>query len=291
MRIVIFLIISILSGATAALLVKSSAIAPFHLGMLRLWGACLFVLPFYIRARKRSAQGPAFFSWSVIFPGLFLGLHFMAWNVGCRHVPVANATLFINLVPVVMPFLLYTLVGEKVNRREILGTILALAGLAVLVLPHLGQSESLIWDGVNILSTVLYAIYLALGRRNRDVPDFLLYITPLYFFAGVVCAVFSLLTEKQVIYTGCDYFMLLVMIVVPTLLGHGMVNYALRFLRGQIVSLGSMCQVIFATLFGFALLREVPEWNFYPAMALMLSGAVVALLGLPRKEQVITPDQ
>ena len=41
----------------------------------------------------------------------------------------ANASIIFNMVPILMPFLLFFMIREKIDLREIIGTILALVGV------------------------------------------------------------------------------------------------------------------------------------------------------------------
>jgi len=54
------------------------------------------------------------------------------FNIGARLTPAANSTLIINMLPIITPFLFYAILREFINRAEIYGTILSLAGLVVL---------------------------------------------------------------------------------------------------------------------------------------------------------------
>ena len=61
-----------------------------------------------------------------------LRLHFITWIAGARMTPAANSTLIVNIVPVVMPLLLWLFAREKLTPRETWATGIATVGLAVL---------------------------------------------------------------------------------------------------------------------------------------------------------------
>src|SRR5690606_10172094 len=98
----------------------------------------------------------------------------------------AQATLIVNLVPVAMPFFLYSIVGERINRTEIIGTAIAIGGL-VLLTAHdaFAGNGTLFGNALSFGSMLLFAWYLALGRLNRHFPSLWLYVVPIYLQAGV----------------------------------------------------------------------------------------------------------
>ena len=65
--------------------------------------------------------------------------------------------------------------------------------------------------------------------------------------------------------------------VIPTVVGHGSMNYALRELRGQVVGVANLCQVIFAGVLAYIFLQEVPHPTFYPASLLIAAGVVLVI--------------
>jgi drug/metabolite transporter (DMT)-like permease len=147
--------------------------------------------------------------------------------------------------------------------------------------------------------------YLALARRNRDTSSIWLYITPLYWIAGLVSALATLaagllweipagrtlLGELRLgdsaplaIASWSDAAAVAALVLVPTIGGHTILNWSMKHFRGQTVSLTNLAQFVFATAMGMVWLRppEFPDWlSFGPAAAMVLGGAVLALLTTP----------
>jgi drug/metabolite transporter (DMT)-like permease len=111
----------------------------------------------------------------------------MSWVIGARMTQVANASLIANLTPVAMPFFLWMVYRERINRLEILGTACTLAGLVILSLSSLRLDQtSFRGDLICFGSMLAFAAYLALGRRNGGRIPLWLYMVPLYTIAGLV---------------------------------------------------------------------------------------------------------
>jgi drug/metabolite transporter (DMT)-like permease len=142
------------------------------------------------------------------------------------------------------------------------------------------RTEYFLGDVICFGSMVLFASYLVLGRVNRDFPSLWLYMAPLYFFAGLTCAAVALLTTDfhSQPYDVEQLALLVGLGVIPTVVGHGCLNHALKYTRGQVVGVANLGQVVSAGILAFLILGEVPEASFYPASALIGVGIAWALL-------------
>ena len=216
-------------------------------------------------------------------PGVLLGGHFITWIIGRRMTLTGNANLIVNLVPVAMPFLLYFLAREKLNPRELAGTLLAVAGVAVLAGgDYRLAGKEFAGDLMCFASMVFLAAYLALGRRDGDFPTIWLYIVPLYFFGGVFClAAAAAMRYPLAVSSLNDWTLVAGLVLIPTVLGHTIYNMAMKWFRGQIVSITGLTQFIFGAALGRLFFGEVPAWNFYAAAGLVVIGALVSLRATP----------
>ncbi len=197
--------------------------------------------------------------------------------------PVAQATLIVNLIPVALPFFLFWIVGERINRTEVAGTALAVLGLVALsVRDALSARGSPAGDGVCFLSMLLFALYLGLGRRNRDFPSIWLYVIPVYAQAALICLLVALpRIGTFAVGSAREWAIMAGLAVVPTICGHSLLNAAMRRIRGQIVSLCNVSQFVFAAAMGYLLFGEVPKPAFYAASAVVVAGVAIVVFSAP----------
>ena len=88
------------------------------------------------------------------------------------------------MVPVVMLFLLFFSVGERVTKLEVLGTVIALSGAVWLTASDFWVSQqTLLGDVTCFVSMLLFSGYLVQARRSRKFPNLWLYLVPLYAMA------------------------------------------------------------------------------------------------------------
>jgi drug/metabolite transporter (DMT)-like permease len=283
---ILLLFTGIFAGSTSVIMIKASAVHPALLCGYRLLVASALLAPLFLRSRRRHRGG---YAWrhlgASIVPGLLLALHLITWTIGARLTYAANAALLVNLVPLVMPLLLFVQVREVVNRAELAGTGIALLGLLLLGRSdfHLDQAH-LLGDLTCLGSMLLFALYLVAAKRNRDVPDLWLYIVPLYAVAGLLCFAMAVpMTQVWTLLPAREYLLLLGLALLPTITGHSLLNHSMRHLRGQLVSVANLHQFVFAGILAFLIFGEKPAWPFYPAAALVVTGAVIVVRSGRRK--------
>ena len=280
----VLLVVGVFACSTAVIMIKLTDVNPLLLSAYRLLVAAFFLLPVWLRSRAK--HGYRYGSGALricAWPALFLGLHFVTWIIGARMTLAANASLIVNMVPVAMPFLAYALWRELINRGEAVGTVLALSGVVFLGAAdyHISQTTFL-GDLVCLVSMLFFAAYLALGRRSRELPDIWLYIVPVYAIAGVLCLAAAVPFVNPVrAYSARDVAMIVGLGLIPTVVGHSVLQYSMKHMRPQLVAIGTLGQFVFAGIMAFFLLAEAPTWTFYLSSALLVTGAVIAIRATP----------
>lgn len=279
------LLVGVMAAASAVILIRLSESGPVQLSATRLLLAAMVLLPLAVRDWWASPVG-----WSELFyrtwPGaVFLALHFVAWAAGARMTLAANASLVVNLVPIAMPFMLIPFVSDRIGRREVVGTVVALLGVAVLCVPEARfDASTLGGDLMCLLAMLLATAYLIAGKLNRGPLPLMLYLVPLYAMAGALCWGGAVIVHwmglpgQGLVWPGGREWLILVgLALIPTVIGHSALNSAMKHLRPQVVAVLNMGQFVFAGGLAFVLFRELPATRFYPAAGLVLLGGAVCL--------------
>jgi len=283
---ILLLVFGVMLGATAVIMIKAGDEHPLLVASYRLLIAALVLTPFFLRDRKyfEGAFGLKELSWTFA-PAVALAAHFITWVIGARLTVVANASLLANLTPVAMPFFVWLFFNERVTRQEMIGTGITLTGVVLLTLSNLRISpENIPGDLLCLVSMLAFAVYLALGRRNGQRLTIWLYMVPLYWLAGLIClliAVFFVNPIKP--YTTMNVLLILGLGLIPTVFAHTILNYSLRFFRGQVVSVTNLTQPIYAGVLGYLVFGEIPGKSFYPAAIVILIGILIVLFSVHKK--------
>ena len=276
----LMLIAGVIASALSFVFIRESSEPPAMLAAMRVLLAGLILLPVYLRERKRhgdlAISGVCKRS---LLPGVVLGIHFIAWVLGARLTTAANATLIVNLVPLVMPFLMYRYFSEQIQRRELLATFIAIAGMVILTASDFSVSAQYVaGDLLSFISMLLFAIYLAIARKHAALASVWLYIVPVYLVAGVSTFIIAcFFSSPWHHYTAYNLTMIICLAVVSTI-GHSALNYAMQRLRGQTVSIVNMGQFLIAGIGGYLLYNEIPTKAFYLSGALLVCAMVLVIV-------------
>jgi drug/metabolite transporter (DMT)-like permease len=284
----LMLFLGVFACSTSAIFIRMSTTNPFVLTAARLVIAGLFLAPVFWREKRRL---PGAFTRRHLrrthLPAAVLAAHLITWTLGARITAVAQSSLIVNLVPIALPFLLYWIARERINRAELAGTALALAGLLTLsARDALTGGGSMAGNALCFVSMVLFALYVALARRNRDFGSVWLYVIPVYGQAALLCLLVSLPWLRGFAFGSArEWSLMVALAAIPTLCGHSLLNAALRGIRGQVVSLINVSQFIFAAVMGYLLFGEAPRALFYAASAIVVAGVAIVVWAAPAESE------
>jgi drug/metabolite transporter (DMT)-like permease len=276
----ILLATGVVACSVAGILVRASHTPAILIAAYRLLLASALLAPCFARTRRRYPEVGLGGSVAIAIPAaVLLGLHFWSWNVSLGLTTVANATLIVNLVPVAMPFVVWSLTREGVRRREITGSLLALAGTALLAVADCRLNlRHAAGDFLALASMVAFAAYLAWNRRCMHMPSVWLYIPPVYLLSGLFClGLGAFLEEGVTIGSAREWLILLGLAAVPTVVGHSALHVSMRHLRSQTVATATLGQFIPAGLLAWLIFAEVPSLLSIPAAVLVITGALVVI--------------
>jgi drug/metabolite transporter (DMT)-like permease len=284
----LMLVAGVFACSTSAVFIRMSTTNPLVLTAMRLVIAITLLLPVLAAELKKYPGG---FTREHLgrthLPALVVAAHLVIWTVGARLTAVAQSSLIVNLVPIALPFLLFWVAKERVNKAEVLGTALAIAGLVVLSAKDaVSGGGSTLGNALCFLSMLMFALYVALARRNKDFPSVWLYMIPVYGQAAVICLLVCLPWIKDFAWgSSREWSLMLALAIVPTICGHSLLNAAIRGIRGQVVSLVNVSQFIFAAVMGYALFGEKPPLIFYISSLIVVAGVAVVVWATPSSQQ------
>lgn len=275
------LVFGVFACSLAVIFIKNTESHPIWLSGIRLLVAAVFLTPMTIMAARRDPEGLSFRQIIRSAPGgILLALHFVAWTQGARMTTATNGTLIVNLTTVAMPFVMFFLNRERITRGEVIGSMIALAGVGLQVAGELSiTGSSAAGDLVCFVAMILYCLYLAFGRRNGMGRNLWLYVVPLYYIAGVLCVMTALLTPGIPLppINQTEVAMLVCLGLVPTVMGHSIMNWCIKSMRGQVVSTANLFQFAFAGVLAFFMLSETPKPLFYPMCVLIVIGSIIVI--------------
>lgn len=260
--------------STSAVLIRLAEAPPFVIAFYRMLFAALFFLPLALREGRglrlekqqlRLALGA----------GVMLAMHFALWMTSLEHTSVASSVVLVTTQPLWVFLLSVLFLAEKPTPRMWLGLVVALAGSVLVTFTEGAGGESRLYGNLLALGgAVAMACYFLLGRRLRPQLPLALYSLLVYGGAALVLGFLILLRGLPLRgFNSSTWLMFVALALVPTVLGHNSLNWALKYLPATMVSVTILGEPLGASIMAVFVLREVPS-------LLEAFGSLITLLGI-----------
>lgn len=275
------LLIGILAASTASVFIRlaQSEAGPLAVAAWRLTLATLVLAPFALARRRTELAGMTRREWALALgSGLLLAVHFATWIGSLYFTSVAASVVVVSTSPLWVAVGSHLFLRERLTRWTVIGLVVALAGSTVIGLGDLGEgTHRLTGDALALAGALSVAGYFLIGRRLRTRLSLLGYVFPVYGTAAVALLVSAAAGRVAMSgYSALTWASLLMLALLPQIVGHSSLNYALRHLTATYVTLAVLGEPIGSTLLAWALLGESPTLPTLLGGALILVGIVVA---------------
>lgn len=269
---------AVLCVSFGSIFVRAAQAPALAVAFYRTAFASLLLLPW--AARHAAGSWPALGArrwWVVLGAGLALALHFATWIASLSLTSVAASVLLVNTTPLFSLALGRLLLRERSSGLVVLGTLLALAGTAVIVQgDSAGGPEPLKGDALALAGALTLSLYHLAGRGLRDALPLSAYVLAVWSSAALALGLLAAAFGTRLLgHPPRAWLAFLALAVIPTLGGHGLVNRALRQLPAPTVGLFMLGEPIGATLLALVFLGEVPSATTLTGGALVLGALVL----------------
>ncbi len=272
------LAVAVLAISWGSILVRLCDAPPLTIAFLRVAIASLMLAPPALYMRSRRPRTDRAWGGAAAAAGLLLALHFATWVASLSFTSIAASTLLVSTQPVFSLLLSRRLLGEKAGGRTMFAMLIALGGVALIVWGDIRAGEDrLIGDLLALAGAVTAAGYLVVGRRVRESVSLPTYLGAVNLWAAIGAGGLALLFSQPLVpVVRVDLAWCFLMALVPHLLGHGTLNWAVRRMRAYLVNLIVLGEPVLATLYAFLVFGETPPVLVYPGALLIGAGVVLA---------------
>jgi drug/metabolite transporter (DMT)-like permease len=195
--------------------------------------------------------------------------------VSFRETSIVNATLIPALQPALILLVAGRLFGERRTRTELALAGIALAGAVVVVLGASSAGASVYGDLLAVGNLVLFTAYFLLSKHHRDQDVHTWsWIASVFLVAAFIVTPWCLLTSHDLGgMVGTDWLWLVLLVLGPGVVGHGLMTWAHAHLDVTLTSLLSLGNPVVSTIGAWAIFSQAlgpPQ----------IIGAVVVLVAL-----------
>ncbi len=208
--------------------------------------------------------------------GFFLGLHFALWIASLSHTSVAASVVLVNTQPVFTAVIVTVFLKERPGKKLISGILIATAGAVVLGAGEAGEGTRLLGCVLAVLGAICASLYYSIGRAERKEMGLWAYVTIVYAFAAGTLLLLAWFSGTRLIYwLEKEWLFYILLAVLPTLFGHTILNWSLRWLPAPFVNTVALCEPFGAALISALLpqIREIPG-------PLTILGGVIIVAGI-----------
>ncbi len=216
--------------------------------------------------------------------GVFLGLHFIFWTTSLKYTSVASSVVLVTTNPIFVGLFSYFLLKERQHAEIIIGTILCLLGSIVIAVGDSGlhalvllDKKALTGDVLALMGAVMGSAYLLTGSRVREHLDILTYITIVFTASALFLIATSLAMGTSLTgYRPSSYMYMILLAIVPQLVGHTSINWALEHLRAGMIAISILGEAIGATILAYLFFGETVSTFQLMGMMLIFTAIIIA---------------
>ncbi|MDX1592127.1 MAG: DMT family transporter [Balneolaceae bacterium] len=282
-KVVGFLIAGLLSFGFAPILVRfATDVEPITLAAMRTIFAVVLLLPFWAgkRATVTELKKNGIRFYMLVLAGLCLGLHFTFWIASLHYTSVASASVLVTIHPVIL-IVAESIIFKKSFRGVVwAGVFVAFSGSVMLGIADQTHSadfpNALLGNTLAFTAAAIFVIYFLLGRKVRQHAEWIDYVFHVYLYAALTCAVLTFLWAGGMpLITTSSVIIGLALAIGPTILGHGSMNYAVKYISPTLLSTLILSEAVFAATVAYFLFDEIPGWLSFTAMLIIITGITI----------------
>ncbi len=259
----IVLVIGVVAVSTAPIFIRLAQreVPSLAIATWRMTLASFFLLPFVFRRGQIKVKKLKRVKWGfMVISGLFLAIHFATMIVGLSLTSVAILAVLVTTHPLFVALFSYLYLNEAMSRSKIVGIAIAFMGIIVIATGEIGQgTHNLMGDLLALVSAVTMAGYLLIGRQMRKQLPLSTYIFLVYAIAAFSLLITIYILEIPLIgYSTQTWIWILLLSLIPQVIGHSLLNWALRYVTATIVSLQVLAAPVIASFLAWIVLSETP---------------------------------
>ncbi len=267
--------LAITGASFAAIFIRFSNVHPIGIAFYRMLFSSIILLIF-VYPYLEEIKGLGKQDWIILFTtGFFLAVHFAAWISSLSFTTVASSVILVSAHPLIVTWIGGWYLDEKAPIQIYAGIFIALAGVFLMTFSNYRFGGWAIFgDLLAILGMLAMAGYILRGRKIRQNMSLVPYAFLVYSSSTLFLGVFSLgFSTSFTIYPAREYLIFFALALIPTMMGHTLYNWALKYVKARLVSISLLGEPIGSSILAFFILSEVPP-NY------TIIGGAITLVGV-----------
>lgn len=277
------MLLGMLAVATAPPLILLAGVPPFALAAWRLIAVALILLPFgavklFGDLKKLSARD---LTWLIV-SGIMYGIHFGLFNLAFEHTSKESVVVLLGAQPLMAAAVGAIWLDERITKIMVGASALAIGGLLIFVWhDYTFDASHLVGDALVLACGAAIVASYSIGRRLRPRMSLVGYLGALYWIGGLTCLAIALIAGDTLWgYAQNSWFWLACAIIVPTLIGHSLFHYVVKYVPVFYVNLTILGEPILSLVMMYLLREQYAVFRESTLSPLQLIGGSALLIGV-----------
>jgi drug/metabolite transporter (DMT)-like permease len=219
-----------------------------------------------------------------VLSGFLLGLHFICFYQAVKLTSIANATLLGITAPMFTLLIERYVFKRKFKRIIFIGFFVALIGTIMITGLNLSLTDASEVGKLYGLSAALcIALVYLLANKIRTDTSTVSYTRSLYLIAAMLLFVIALANGDNIFELNrSNYLWLLTLGLFPTILGHSLLYYGIKFTSPTIIASVLLGEPVIASFLAWMIFFEKVPFITLAGGILILSGVYLIIINSPR---------
>ncbi|SHS61729.1 Predicted permease, DMT superfamily [Mycobacteroides abscessus subsp. abscessus] len=253
------LIVGVIAVSASAIFVKFSDAPSGVIAFYRLLFSVLFMLPVFIMKYVKELRLISHRDWLyATLAGVFLAFHFILWFESLNYTSVASSTVLVTLQPLFAFVGTFLFFKERFSLKAILCAVAAIVGSVIISWGDFRVSGTALYgDILALLACALVTAYLMFGQSVRKRISLVTYTFVVYSISSIVLLFYVLIVGESLYpYPKNEWWNFILLALIPTLLGHSLFNWAIKWISTSIISMAILFEPVGATILAYYFLSE-----------------------------------
>ena len=277
LRIYILLFLSMFAVSTSPIIARYlSHLSPITISLWRMVIAALImsIYGYYRYDLKPIASNNQI---KIVIAGVLLGIHFALFYGAIALMPnnITNATVFGTMAPLFALFIeIYF--GRSISKKLIFGLLIVLLGSSIMFIYDFSIDNNLTLGNIlAILCSVCFAFVFIISDQVNKTESSFNFSKNVFIYASFTLFLIAILTNVNFLNISIyDFIFLFILGVVPTIIGHSVLYYLVKYLQPTVVASIPLGEPFIASIFA---------WLLFPGQILniyIILGGITTLFGL-----------
>jgi len=255
-------------------------------------GVVMFAPYIWYRGAREIAAMPARSRWLALAAGAMSGINIVLMVASLEHISVLINQAFIATISIWVAFFEVTLLKQKLGAAVWVGLLAALAGGLTIALST-AEGPAILPGGnpglgimMAVISACSASFYIIIGRKVRGEVSFVPYIWLVYAAGALVTlAIIAANGISLIGYELRGYFWVLLLAILAQILGHGALNFVLRFMSPTTLTMTVQSVPILSAIWAYLIFSEIPTIPQAIGSVILVIGVTIVLRGQQVRRQ------